>query len=268
MLARGNARQGIALNDFDRTRFVDVLGGTAERYVLIVYAWCLMPNHYHLLVETPRGNLSRAIHHLNGVYAQGFNRRHDRAGHLLEGRYKAILVQREAHLLELARYIVLNPVRAGLCDLPEEFRWSSFRATAGFDAVPPFLSVGPLLARFGTDASRCRLGYRQFVAEGIGIAGVPTEPRGVVLGDDAFLARALARNHPDPEIPRAQRAPARPALSELLALGGEKAIADAYREHGYTLAEIAGHLGCHYSTVSRRLRTLEREDSAPPRGCR
>lgn len=263
VLARGNRRQAIVRDGHDAERFLDVLARAAERHQLLVYAWCLMPNHYHLVVETPNGGLARALHYLNGVYAQAFNRRHQTVGHLFQGRYKAILVQREGYLLTLARYVVLNPIRAGLCKRPEDFRWSSYRATAGLEPAPPFLALGRVLAELGEGAS-VQAHYRRFVS-GAGEPGGPfARLRGVVLGDDDFLGRAMANARSGAEIPRSEREPQRPSLAGLLDREGEKGMLRAYRRHGYTLAEIAHHLGCHYSTVSRRLRALE-EGRNPPR---
>ena len=111
--ARGNARQGIYLDDQDRHLFLSVLSEVVGRFAWICHAYCLMDNHYHLLIETPQANLSLGMRQLNGVYTQRLNRRHARAGHVFQGRFKAILVERDAYLLKLARYIVLNPLRAG-----------------------------------------------------------------------------------------------------------------------------------------------------------
>ena len=227
-----------------------------------------MANHYHLLVETPRGGLARAMHHLNGVYAQAFNRRHRTVGHLFQGRYKAILVEREAHLLELARYIVLNPVRAGICKDPAEFAWTSYRATAGLGTAPDFLEVNALLSLFGPDPKRARERYRRFVAEGFRAPDPFTGLRGVVLGRDEFIRRATAEVAPEREIARASRNPLRPSLAHLLEQEGERGIVTAHREHGYTLAAIAEELGYHYSTASRRLRAFEEGREPPPRRLR
>ena len=127
--ARGNARAPIFLEDADRQLLLATLGDANERHGWLCHAYCLMPNHYHLLLGTPDANLSRGMRQLNGLYTQRFNRRHDRVGHVFQGRFKGILVEREAHLLELARYIVLNPVRAGIVACAEAYRWSSLRAT-------------------------------------------------------------------------------------------------------------------------------------------
>jgi len=112
--ARGNARQAIYTDDADRQMFLLVLEDVETRYHWLCHAYCLMDNHYHLLLETPQGNLSAGMRQVNGVYTQRFNRRHGRVGHIFQGRFKAILVERESYLLELCRYLVLNPVRAGI----------------------------------------------------------------------------------------------------------------------------------------------------------
>ena len=117
--SRGNARADIFLMDDDRQVFLDILGNTVEKYNWLCHAFCLLDNHYHLLIETPDPNLSLGMRQLNGVYTQTFNRTHDRVGHVFQGRYKAILVEKESHLLELCRYVVLNPVRAKMVSKPD-----------------------------------------------------------------------------------------------------------------------------------------------------
>ena len=264
MTARGNARQAIVLDDEDGAAFVGLLGRVVERYGLRLHAFCLMDNHYHLLVETPKANLAQAMRQLNGVATQAFNRRHRRVGHLLQGRYKAILVERESHLLELARYVVLNPVRAKACASPEEWRWSSYRATAGLEPAPSFLDVDWILAQFGQGRRRAQERYRAHVAEGLSAAPFGDLRGGVFLGGEDFVARHAPAMAQEREVPRAQRQPLRPSLAELFAAGGERAMVAAHREHGYRLAEIAEQLG-HYATVSRRLRLLEEGRPLPPR---
>lgn len=112
--SRGNARNAIFLDDEDRVLFLACLGAVVTRFGWWCHAYCLMDNHYHLLIETPEGDLSRGMRQLNGVYTQRFNRRHGRAGHVFQGRFKAIVVDRDSYLLELCRYVVLNPIRAGM----------------------------------------------------------------------------------------------------------------------------------------------------------
>ena len=127
--ARGNARADIFLDDEDRDRFLLLLKDEIIQQGWRCYAWCLMDNHYHFLIETPEANLSRGMQRLNGRYTQSFNRIHQRVGHIFQGRYKAILVEKESHLLELCRYIVLNPVRAGMVDDVSQWQWSSYHDT-------------------------------------------------------------------------------------------------------------------------------------------
>ncbi len=126
-----------------------------------------MTNHYHLLIRTPEPDLARGMHRVNGHYAQGFNRRHRATGHLFESRYHSVLVERDSHLLELCRYFANNPVRAGLCSHPADWRWSSYRAVIGLAIAPPFLAVEWLLAYFGRDRIRARERLREFVEDGI-----------------------------------------------------------------------------------------------------
>ena len=118
--SRGDRREDIYLSDTDRQRWLDLLGEVCSRHNWLCHAYCLMDNHYHIVVETIDGNLSAGMRKLNGVYTQWHNRTHDRVGHVFQGRFKAIIVQREGYLLELARYVVLNPVRAGICAMPDQ----------------------------------------------------------------------------------------------------------------------------------------------------
>ena len=131
VVARGNERRLIFVDDIDRERFLELLGGVAERYRWLVLSYCLMGNHYHVLVQTIGPNLARGMRQLNGVYAQWFNRRHVRVGHLFEGRYKAVLVQEGEHFERALRYVVRNPVRAGLTRCVDEWRWTSHGAMVG-----------------------------------------------------------------------------------------------------------------------------------------
>jgi len=151
--ARGNERRAIFLGnaDDDRASFLAILARTCERFNWICHAYCLMTNHYHLLIETLDPNLSKGMRQLNGVYSQHINRTHGRVGHLFQGRFKGILVDKDSYLLELARYVVLNPVRAGMVRSPGEWPWSSYLATVGMEEAPPFLATDWLLRTFGDD---------------------------------------------------------------------------------------------------------------------
>ena len=173
--ARGNARQKIFLDEEDRHRFLDLLGKEVTQQGWFCYAYCLMDNHYHLLIETPEPNLVTGMRRLNGVYTQAFNRRHRRVGHLFQGRYKAILVDKDAYFLELCRYIVLNPLRAKAVKRQEQWPWSSYAATAGRAAPPSWLTIEPVLTRFANHA-----GYERFVAQGMGQASPWMQLRGQI----------------------------------------------------------------------------------------
>jgi putative transposase len=266
--ARGNGRQAIFLDDVDRERLLAVLASTVARYHVLCHAYCLMDNHYHLLLETPEGNLSRAMRQINGVYAQGFGRRHRRPGHVLQGRFHAQVVGRDAYLREVCRYIVLNPVRASLVAHPHEWPWSSYRATAGEAPVPTWLTVDWVLS-LGESPNRAlaERRYRQFVDAGRTETVDPFEPFRIrlLVGDAALLAD-LRERAPDAvtlvEVPRAQRFALRPALAALfdgVAARDDRAArcVRAVRDHGYTMKEVATFLGVHYVTVSRALAEAE-----------
>ena len=139
--SRGDGREDIFLCDGDRLRFLEILGDVWERFNWTIHALCQMTSHYHLVVETPDANLSNGMRQLNGVYTQEFNRTHNRVGHVFQGRYKGILVEKENYLLELARYVVLNPVRAGMVDSPGQWPWNCYRAMVGEEAAPEWLET-------------------------------------------------------------------------------------------------------------------------------
>jgi len=262
--ARGNDRRPIFEDDDDCARFLIVLASTVARHRVLCHAYCLMGNHYHLLIQTPGANLSVAMRHLNGVYTQRFNRRHERCGHVLQGRFGAQLVDGDAYLREVCRYIVLNPVRAGLVAHPAEWRWSSFRATAGEAAAPGFLSVDWVRSLSGattqTDAVRR---FVSFVEAGIGASesAVDRFSSKAMMSDDP-LAGPLADQCREAvectEFPRAQRFGSRPPLTRIFgnvtsrADRNTRAVA-AVRDHGYTMKDVADYLGLHYITVSRAL---------------
>ena len=163
---RGNEKKAIFRNDSDRALFLNILAQAVKRYHWLCHAYCLMDNHYHLLIETPDGNLSRGMRQLNGVYTQAFNRLHKRAGHLFQGRYKAILIQKDSHLLEVIRYVVVNPVRAGLCTNPQHYPWSSYTATAGITGKHACLSTEWILGQFHKNKGQAERRYRAFVKKG------------------------------------------------------------------------------------------------------
>ncbi len=262
------AQASIFLDDIDRNTFLSVLGLTMRRFNVICHAYCLMTNHFHLLLETPDANLSKAMRQFNSVYTQAFNRRHARVGHLLQGRFKSIVVDRDAYLLELCRYIVLNPVRARMVKEPGKYPWSSYRATAGLGKKPDFLAVDWILEQFGTDRVQARKEYRLFVKAGLDSESPWNDlrkDRNALLGDDPFLEKLfplLKDKSAFKKIPRIQRFADRPALEEILQgtegrAQRDAAILKACHVYGYTQAHVAAATGLHYSTVSKIIRKIE-----------
>ena len=217
--SRGNARQSIFIDDGNRGGFLDVLSIVVERFKWLCHAYCLMENHYHLLIETPNGNLSKGMRELNGVYTQWFNQRDRRVGHLFQGRYKAIIVEKHNHLLSLCRYVVLNPLRVGLIKKPEQWRWSSYRATIGLVKRPSFLTVDWVLSQFGGRKRVAMEKYRRFVMEGIDKKSPWETLKGQIFwGTDEFikqLSGLLDEKGRMKEVPRVQRYVARPPLRDL-----------------------------------------------------
>lgn len=261
--SRGNARADIFADDRDRELFLNTLGQVVRRFNWLCHAYCLMNNHYHLLIETPEGNLSAGMRQMNGVYTQSFNRAHGRDGHLFQGRFKAILVEKESHLFELCRYVVLNPVRAGMVARPEQHLWSSYLATLGKAEKPAFLTPEWLLGNFSTSLPESRRRYRQFVQEGMEQSDAPWEKLAgqIILGTESFIQQAkelIGGKENLPEIPRTQRYVGRPSLDELFPQGRvlkkqerNRLACLAHEKHGFTLKEISAALGVHYTTISK-----------------
>ena len=259
--ARGDRREAIFEDDEDRRAFLRTLGQVVKRFNWLCYAWCLMDNHYHLLIQTPDGNLSMGMRQLNGVFTQISNRRHERIGHLFQGRFKAILVDSDAYLLELARYIVLNPVRARMVKKPEGWPWSSYRASMGLVEADEFLAVDGLLAQFARRRSIARARYAQFVKEGTNAPSPWGQLRGqVFLGSDDFvekMQKQMAKHQRgEVHIPIAQRrAPAKTLQQiEKSAATRNAAIIQAHGTGAYSYQKIAEHFGLHFTTVGRVVR--------------
>lgn len=258
--SRGNARNNIFLDDEDRNRFLKILSDTIERYNWRCHAFCLMDNHYHLLVETIDPTLSSGMRQLNGVFTQSFNRRHCRVGHVFQGRYKAILVQKDAHLLELCRYVVLNPVRAKIVREPGEWKWSSYHATAYTKRHPEWLSTDWILGMFAENVQEATAGYQKFVFDGIiDTTSLWDRLKGqIFFGSEEFVfsLRDTFKKGNINEIPKAHRYVKRTGLEELFRNAGDrqqrnKQVLLAYVQHGYTMKEIADYLALHYTTVSK-----------------
>lgn len=260
LTSRGDRRESIFEDDEDRECFLRVLGQVITDFNWICHAYCLMDNHYHLVIETPDANLARGMRQLNGVFTQASNRRHQRGGHLFQGRYKAILVDSDAYLLELARYVVLNPVRAGMVAEPEDWPWSNYRATTGAAPSPVWLAAGTMLARFAKRRPTAVRRYMAFVAEGKGAPSIWNHlNRQVFLGDSDFIARTLtlqSDHSGDVNIPRAQRRPPAPPLAEIAASHRYRDLAmiAAHATGEYSYQQIADYFGVHFTTVGRVVR--------------
>ncbi len=263
--SRGNQREAIYLDESDKLLFLEVLGEVCERFNWQLHAYCLMTNHYHLLVETPDGNLSNGMRQLNGVYTQRFNRKQGRVGHVFQGRFKGILVEKESYLLALARYIVLNPVRARMVDRAEDWPWSSYRATAGQEDSPAWLVTDWLLSAFSRSKLEAIRQYRAFVAAGLRVENPWGQLRGqIYLGSDSFVERMqcqIASDKTLSEIPATQKRQPPKLLSYYQQKHPDRnvAIYHAYRSGGHSLKAIGDQFGLHYSRVSRIVKQQEIE---------
>ena len=262
--ARGNAQQDIYSDDVDREAYLELVDKVRTGYDWYVHAYCLMSNHYNLLVETGSPSLSRGMKLLNGAYTQAFNRRHRRVGHLFQGRYRAILVQKESYLLELSRYIVLNPVRARMVRKAVDWKWSSYRTTAGFAECESYLTTDWILSCFSEKRKQAQEKYRKFVQAGKN-QPAPWEKlkNQIYLGDNDFVEDMQCKLDPDQsleDIPKKQKqAPPRPISDYKRLYGNSKeAMAKAYLSGHFTLQEIGQEFGVSYATVSMAVKQHEK----------
>jgi putative transposase len=260
--ARGVRRTSIFLDDNDRQQWIDILGLVCVRFNFVVHAYCQMGNHYHLMIETVEGNLSQGMRQLNAFYSQAFNRQHGLVGHVLQGRYKAILVQKESYLLELARYVVLNPVRAGLVDDPRDWFWGSYSMTMGERDAPQWLNTVWLLSQFGESRELACPEFRQFVLGGIGRESPLKETKHqLILGDQAFVTKHRERfgSTDFTAVIKDQRRVAAMTLPqyEKTFPDRDEAMARAYRSTAFTMVEIGKHFRVSDKTVSRAVRRHE-----------
>lgn len=269
VMSRGVAGQKICLDNADRRAFLEVLNSVVGRCDWICYAFCLMNSHYHLLIETLHANLSVGMKQLNGVYAQVFNQKHNRDGHLMQGRYTALLVDKDNYFLGLSRYIVLNPVRADHAGNASEWPWSSYRATAGLQKAPRFLDTSLLLDMFSTDIAKARQEYADFVCSGNGSEIDMNPKNGLILGSDSFIEElelTLEEKRSISEYPLKQRFVDRQSLESILGPTCDKTrrnegICEAHFRHGYSMTEIGAHLGLGCSSISKIIKQYDLHNS-------
>ncbi|GGY81173.1 transposase [Pseudoduganella plicata] len=234
--SRGNRRANIFADDKDHLIWQDTLAVVVGRFKVVIHAFCLMPNHFHLLIETREPNLSQAMHYLNGSYARRYNQRHGQAGHLIQGRYHAVLVEQDEQLLEVARYIALNPVRARLVAAPADWRWSSHRYYCALDVVPDWLTRDVVLEMFASTQEHGTSHYDGFIRAGIGAA----DP---------------LRHHRERDNGSTTRDGPRLPLEAFHTLYADRrtAMAAAFHRGRYPRSQIARQFGVSLSTVDRAL---------------
>ncbi len=282
--SRGNERKAIFQTDKDRERFLSYLQSAHERYGAIIHVYCLMDSHYHLLLETPRGNLSEILHHINGAYTTYFNVKRQRAGHLFQGRYRAILVEKDAYCQELSRYIHLNPLRAGMVKDLGRYPWSSYPYYIGLKKKPSWLETGDILGYFGGEGLRTQRRYCGYVKEAIGVK--LKDPLAAVfastfLGSQEFIKQVGERTKilKDPDtrnIPVLRALVEGPSLEEINRRVGDVVepkgslfkkfcIHISHRYGGFSLKEIGRFYNMKESAVSqasRRFRQMIMKESS------
>lgn len=251
--SRGNERRTVFYTRADRKRFYDYLEAAADRYGAVVHAFCLMSNHYHLLLETPDGNLSHILQYLNGSYTTYFNIKRKRSGHLFQGRFKSILIEADTYAIELSRYIHRNPLRAGMVDAPHQYEWSSYRAYIGISARPRWLSTDLILAQFGSQDPQGR--YRTFVdapGEDDDVSPLDTTVGDILLGTEEFISimseEVTTERAPDKAVPAIRALSHRPAVDDIV-----KVVADLVPEEPRLARKITLYFCHRYTGMNHKM---------------
>ncbi len=260
LTSRGNEQRPIFRCDRDRKAFLTFLGRAAKRFGWSVTAWVLMTNHFHLVIQTREPNLSRGMHWVNGTYAGWFNRVHKRSGHLFQGRFKAFLIERESYFAEVLRYTVLNPVRAKMVERPEDYKWSSYRATAGLEPAPEWFDLPGALALFHPDRRTAHVNYREFVLAAIGAEDCLWDrlTSAIFLGTEGWLRamRKIVEVKPrSTDHPKTQRAVGRPKMHRIVEAVGKAAGATRSwirQARGNALRRLAAWIGWHEGLITLR----------------
>ena len=285
VISRGNEKKPIVRDDVDRHKRIDWLRRTVETHGWRLHAFVLMTNHEHLFVETPEPNLSAGMQYLNGSYTSYFNRRHRRAGHLFQGRFKGHLIEEQGYFLEVSRYIHLNPVRAKIVDRPEQYEFSSYCGYTRSSQSVEWICYERVLGEFSPEPATARRAYGRFVRAGV--SERPPSPfrgalGGMLVGSEKFVARIgrfLAHRPADPSVPQLVKLRSRPTLAEIIQrtadhfgsnprdwrpgrrvddAGRAAAAYLARRRFGYTVGEVASSLGYRgHGSVSTAISRIE-----------
>ena len=275
--SRGNELKNIFKSKLDREKFLEYLESSTQRYDAVIHAYCLLDNHYHLLLETPCGNLSQIMRHINGAYTTYFNVKRKRSGHLFQGRYKAILVDADEYAKELSRYIHLNPVRAKMVEAPEDYAWSSYQYYIGHKKPPEWLSRDFILGYFNKNISAAQKRYHGFVSELVNRkydSPLHETIGSTLLGSSDFIAlikeKYLAGEKADKEIPALKELHEKVSIEEIFALvntafGNDPALSRNVKLYlcrkytGKRLKDIGEHFGIGESGVSQAFSRMTRK---------
>lgn len=258
VMSRGNKRENIFFERQDYRSFLNTLEQACERFDWVVHAYCLMSNHYHILLETPQGNLSKGMQFLNGVFTQRINRKYDRCGHLFQGRFTGILVDTHNYYKVLLRYVLQNPVAANIVKHPREYYWSSYNATMGRYEAPEWLAVHEVLAHFGSSLPLALGKFEQYILDNEELDIQQLLTNQVFLGDEQFvkahLNKRTVRSKSNGVSRRQSRPPALPlAHYKERYRDDRKAAIEAYQSGSYNKLELARFFAVPYTTLSRWL---------------
>jgi REP element-mobilizing transposase RayT len=257
---RGNEQRAIFRSDRDRKAFLGFLAEAVRRFGWSVTAWVLMTNHFHLVIQTPQPNLSKGMHWFNSAYVGWFNRVHKRSGHLYQGRFKAFLIEKETYFAQVLRYVVLNPVRAHMVERPENYKWSSYRATAGLDAAPDWLDLTSVLPLFHRERESAQADYREFVCAKIDGEDCLWDKltNRIFLGTETWTKemRKIVEAKPrSTDHPRAQRAVGRPkmhAIVDAVAKAAGTSAVSIRDTRGSVLRRLTAWIAWHEGLITLR----------------
>ncbi|MBO6655666.1 MAG: transposase [Pseudomonadales bacterium] len=258
--SKGREGQVVFKDKEDRGVFLNVVENVVDRFGWLIHSYVLMDNHYHMVVECPEANLSKGMRQLNGVYTQHVNRRHEQEGPIFQGRFKSVLLEKKNYLLPVCRHVVINPQRAADSDNYKDYKWSSYRATAGQAKAPNFLHKDTVLSYFGKREKDAQRKFREYIKQGLGEASpLDSRKNQVLLGSAKFLNEMQPILQGERMSKRGPKAAGRRrSLNALFKKVDDKTrmernelIKRAHLDYGYTLMEIGDHLGLHYTTVSK-----------------